>query len=81
MLACRIAATRTLLHRSSLELTGPDHRITGAIRRLGTATAVEAAAAVLIVLAAILARFLALQTQPGGLYPDEAAEVSAPRAS
>ncbi len=34
----------------------------------------EAAAAVLIVLAAILARFLALQTQPGGLYPDEAAE-------
>ncbi len=49
-------------------------RITGAIRRLGTATAVEAAAAVLIVLAAILTRFLALQTQPGGLYPDEAAE-------
>ena len=34
----------------------------------------EAAAAVLIVLAAILVRFLALQTQPGGLYPDEAAE-------
>ncbi len=49
-------------------------RITGAIRRLGTATAVEAAAAVLIILAAVLARFLALQTQPGGLYPDEAAE-------
>ena len=34
----------------------------------------EAAAAVLIVLAAIVARFLSLQTQPGGLYPDEAAE-------
>jgi 4-amino-4-deoxy-L-arabinose transferase-like glycosyltransferase len=35
---------------------------------------VEAAAAVLIVLAAIVVRFWALQTQPGGLYPDEAAE-------
>ncbi len=34
----------------------------------------EAAAAVLIVLAAIVVRYWALQTQPGGLYPDEAAE-------
>jgi Dolichyl-phosphate-mannose-protein mannosyltransferase len=49
-------------------------RITGVVRRLGTAAAVEAAAAVLIVIAAILVRFWALQTQPGGLYPDEAAE-------
>jgi hypothetical protein len=38
------------------------------------ATAVEAAAAVLIVIAAIVVRFWALQSQPGGLYPDEAAE-------
>ena len=49
-------------------------RITGVVRRLGTATAVEAAAAVLIIIAAILVRSWALQTQPGGLYPDEAAE-------
>jgi 4-amino-4-deoxy-L-arabinose transferase-like glycosyltransferase len=35
---------------------------------------VEAAAAVLIVIAAIVVRFWALQSQPGGLYPDEAAE-------
>ena len=49
-------------------------RITGAIRRLGTATAVEAAAAVLIIIGAILVRYWALQSQPGGLYPDEAAE-------
>ena len=34
----------------------------------------EAAAAVLIVVAAIVVRFWALQSQPGGLYPDEAAE-------
>jgi Dolichyl-phosphate-mannose-protein mannosyltransferase len=49
-------------------------RITGVVRRLGTAAAVEAAAAVLIIIAAILVRFWALQSQPGGLYPDEAAE-------
>ncbi|MHB8488703.1 MAG: ArnT family glycosyltransferase [Candidatus Dormibacteria bacterium] len=49
-------------------------RITGVVRRLRTATAVEAAAAVLIIIAAIVVRFWALQYQPGGLYPDEAAE-------
>ena len=49
-------------------------RITGVVRRLGTATAVEAAAAVLIIIAAIVVRFWALDNQPGGLYPDEAAE-------
>jgi 4-amino-4-deoxy-L-arabinose transferase-like glycosyltransferase len=49
-------------------------RITGVTRRLGTATSVEAAAAVLIIIAAIVVRFWALQSQPGGLYPDEAAE-------
>ena len=49
-------------------------RINGVVRRLGTAAAVEAAAAVLITIAAILVRFWALQSQPGGLYPDEAAE-------
>ena len=49
-------------------------RITGVARRLGTATAVEAAAAVLIIIAAIVVRFWALGSQPGGLYPDEAAE-------
>jgi len=49
-------------------------RITGVAWRLGTATAVEATAAVLITLAAIVARFWALSTQPGGLFPDEAAE-------
>ncbi len=49
-------------------------RITGVTRRLGTATAAEATAAVLIVLAAILVRFWSLDSQPGGLYPDEAAE-------
>ncbi|MFZ0920635.1 MAG: glycosyltransferase family 39 protein [Candidatus Dormiibacterota bacterium] len=49
-------------------------RITGVLGRLRTATAVEAAAAALIVIAAIVVRFWALQNQPGGLYPDEAAE-------
>ncbi|MFZ0128379.1 MAG: glycosyltransferase family 39 protein [Candidatus Dormiibacterota bacterium] len=49
-------------------------RITGVFGRLRTATAVEAAAAALIVIAAIVVRFWALQSQPGGLYPDEAAE-------
>ena len=75
MLACRIAATRTLAAPIQPRIDGGRiTRITGVVRRLGTATAVEAAVAVLIIIAAIVVRFWALQSQPGGLYPDEAAE-------